>query len=608
MCLTVGCGPDTAAYSGRHMRLARILQLVATVAALFLVTTLIAWAVTALQLWWAVLILFGAIIAIYGIMALIRRRIPHGSVIEVDLDGGVVERRGSDPISKAMTRNAVVMRDVVDALDRGAADPRISGLVVRLGNSGIEIGHAQELRDAVHRFRSSDKKTVAFAEAFGESGTATVDYYLAASFETIYLQSIGQLSVQGLVARARFLRGVFDKFGLVPDFDHRKEYKAAMYQFTETRFTDPHREALAAVAGDRFSQLVDGIAADRGLDPDSVETLVDTSPLTAEEALAGGLVDHIGYRDEAFEAAGERSKYIFHDQYLKKAGRPHRRGRRIALIYGTGSINRGSSRFDPLTGGSSLGADQVADALRKAIADDKIEAIVFRVDSPGGSAVASEVVRHEVSRARVQGKPVIVSMSNVAGSGGYWVAVDADKIVAHPATITGSIGVVSGKLANREAWARLGVTFDQIPFGQNATYGVPQDTFSDSERQRHTVLLDDVYDRFVQRVASGRNLTPEQVESIARGRIWTGSQGHASGLVDELGGLYEAIGLAKEAAGIGPDEKIRVSVFPRERTFPFPEANTGSDPIQQATAATIDVINAVGEVGSGVQARMPLVH
>ncbi|HEX6302217.1 MAG TPA: signal peptide peptidase SppA, partial [Acidimicrobiia bacterium] len=257
------------------------------------------------------------------------------------------------------------------------------------------------------------------------------------------------------------------------------------------------------------------------------------------------------------------------------------------------------------TGGSSLGADQVARAFRDAIADDKVKAIVFRVDSPGGSAVASEVVRHEVSRARKEGKPVVVSMGNVAGSGGYWVSVNADKIVAQPGTITGSIGVVSGKVANREAWARLGVTFDQIPFGQNSTFGVPQDVFSDSERERHTRLLDDIYDGFVERVASGRDLTPEQVEQIARGRIWTGSQGLANGLIDELGGLDKAIGLAKEEAGIAPDDEIRVYVLPTERAIPLPEGKEGSDPVHDVMAEMVDLIFGLQAMGSGVQARMP---
>lgn len=587
------------------MKLERILKVVVVIAGLLLVITLTSWAIVALGVWWAVLILAMAIILALGGGALVKRRLPKGAVIEVDLDRGVVETKGSDPISRALTRGAVTLRDVVDALDRGANDPRVTGLVARIGNGGIGIGHAQELRDAVHRFRRAGKRTVAFAEAFGESGTATIDYYLAASFETICLQPMGQVSVQGLVARGRFLRGVFDNLGLVPDFDHRKEYKAAKYLLTETQFTEPHREALEAVAGEHFSQIVAGISADRGLDADQVETLIDSAPLTADEALAAGLVDRVEYRDQAYRAAGERSKFIFHDRYLKKVGRPHRKGQRIAVIYGIGSINRGSSRFDPLTGGSSLGADQVARAFRDAIDDDKVKAIVFRVDSPGGSAVASEVVRHEVSRARKEGKPVVVSMGNVAGSGGYWVSVDADKIVAQPGTITGSIGVVSGKVANREAWARLGVTFDQIPFGQNSTFGVPQDVFSASERDRHTVLLDDIYDRFVERVASGRDLTPEHVEQIARGRIWTGSQGLANGLIDELGGLDRAIGLAKEEAGIAPGTEIRVSVLPEERAIPLPEGKEGSDPVHHIMAEMIHLISGLRAMRSGAQARMP---
>ena len=600
--------PTCVAEPWSLMKFERILKVVAIIAGLVLVITLISWAVVALRVWWAILTLVGAIVLALGAGALARRRLPIGAIIEIDLDGGVIETRGSDPITRALTRGAVTLRDVVDALDRGAADPRITGLVVRIGNGSIGIGHAQELRDAVHRFRRADKRSVAFAEAFGESGMATIDYYLAASFETIYIQPMGQLSVQGLVARSQFLRGAIDKLGMVPDFDHRKEYKAAKYLLTETRFTEPHREALEAVAGEHFSQVVAGISADRGLDLSTVETLIDSAPLTADEALAAGLVDHIGYRDQAYQAAGERSKFIFHDRYLKKVGRPHRKGKRIAVIYGTGSINRGSSRFDPLTGGTSLGADQVAKAFRDAIDDDKVKAIVFRVDSPGGSAVASEVVRHEVSRAREEGKPVVVSMGNVAGSGGYWVSVDADKIVAQPGTITGSIGVVSGKLANREAWARLGVTFDQIPFGQNSTFAVSQDVFSDSERERHTMLLDDVYERFVERVVSGRGLSPEQVERIARGRIWTGSQGLANGLIDELGGLDVAISLAKEEAGIAPDDEIRVSVLPEERALPLPEGKEGSDPVHDIVAEMLDVMCGVRAIGSGVQARMPGVH
>lgn len=587
------------------MRLERNLKGVAALAGLILLITLLSLAVAALSPRLAVATLAGLAVLAFGGAILWRRRIPRGTVIEVDLEGGVVETKGSDPMTRALTRRAVTVRDVVDALDRGAGDPRVSGLVVRLGNGGLDVGHAQELRDAVHRFRREDKRAVAFAEAFGESSTATVDFYLAAAFDEIYVQPMGHVSIQGLVARSPFVRGVFDKLGLVPDFVHRKEYKAAKYLLTETEFTEPHREALDTVARDQFTQIVEGIATGRGMDAADVASLIDSAPLTAEEALAAGLVDHIGYRDEAYEAVNETSKFLFHHRYLVKAGRPNRRGRRVALIYGTGSIDRGTARFDPMTRGSSLGADEVAKAFREASADDKVKAIVFRVDSPGGSAVASEVVAHEVARASSNGKPVVVSMGNVAGSGGYWVSAVADRIVAQPGTVTGSIGVVAGKLANREAWARLGVTFDQIPFGQNAKFRVPQDSYSDSERDRLSLLIDDIYDRFVERVADGRGLTPDEVEEIARGRIWTGAQAFENGLVDALGGLETAVELAKELAEIPADDNVRIVVLPRERVLPLPDGTEGSDPVHQTTGVLIDLMSGLRDASSTVQARMP---
>lgn len=582
------------------MRLERVLQAAALAGAGVLAIILLAMAVDALRGWMATLILVGAILLALVARSLVRRRVPGGTVIEVDLDGGVVETSGSDPLSRAMTMRSVTVRDVVDALARGADDPRVAGLVVRLGNGGIDVGHAQELRDAVERFRASGKHTVAFAEAFGESRAATVDFYLAAAFDEIYLQPQGMVSIQGMLARSPFLRGVLDRLGLVPDFDHRKEYKAAKYLLTETRFTEPHREALEAVSADRFSQVMAGIAEDRDLPRETVERLIDTAPLTAGEALEAGLVDHVGYRDAAYEAAGTR--FMFHDRYLRRAGRPHRKGERVALIYGTGSITRGSPRFDPLTGGTSFGADEVARAFRQAIDSDKVKAIVFRVDSPGGSAVASEIVSHEVQRARRAGKPVVVSMANVAGSGGYWVAARADRIVAHPGTVTGSIGVVWGKLATREAWRRLGVTFDEIPFGENATFASSRDVYSDSERPRVTALIDDVYDSFVSHVASGREMSPETVEEAAKGRIWTGAQAHDLGLVDELGGLEKALELAMGLADI--TDRVRVDVFPPKRALPTPERRDSSEPIGVAAAVLVDLLSGVRDI-SGAQARMP---
>jgi protease-4 len=298
---------------------------------------------------------------------------------------------------------------------------------------------------------------------------------------------------------------------------------------------------------------------------------------------------------------------MFVDAYLRRAGRPHRRGARIALIHGTGSIHRGTSRFDPLSRGLSLGADDIAAAFRAAIDDSKVRAIVFRVDSRGGSAVASEVIRRETVRARQAGKPVVVSMANVAGSGGYWISAAADRIVAQPGTVTGSIGVVAGKLATREAWNRVGVNWEELHLGQNATFGVPDDPYTDSERERLKVTLDSIYEEFKSLVAEGRSLDPAAVEELARGRIWTGAQALERGLVDALGGIHRALELARELVGVAPEDGLAVRVYPRKRGIRLPERKESSEPVRQLTATLFDLVDAVTASSRtpAVQAVMP---
>lgn len=586
----------------RRAKAQRLLYTISVLGLVLLTLTVIALGVAALRGWFEILILTISIGVTLLAARFIRRRVPKGTVLEIDLEGGVVETAGTDPVSRAMRRRAVTVRDFVDALHRAADDDRIAGLIVRLGNAGLGVAHAQELRDAVHSFRLAGKRAIAFAEVLGESRPALVDYSLAAAFDEIYLQPGAVASIEGLVARSPFLRGLLDLVGLIPDFEHREEYKSAKYLFTETEFTEPHREVQESVANELFSQIIGDIAVDRGLDADTVKTLVDSAPLTAEEARTGGLVDHLGHRDRAYEAAGKR--FLFHDRYLRKVGRPHRKGPRVALIYGTGSIARGGSRFDPMTGGSSLGADEVAQSFREAIDDDKVQGIVFRVDSPGGSAVASEVVGHEVVRAVEAGKPVVVSMAGVAGSGGYWISAPATRIVAQPGTITGSIGVVWGKLADRAAWARIGITFDQVTLGRNATFSSSKDLYTESERRRLEVMIDDVYDTFVDHVATHRGLSLEQAREVAKGRIWTGAQALENGLVDELGGLEQAISIVKDEMGVAAEDDVTITVYPRERPLPLPRRRDSSEPVEVAAGIIADLFTGVSEPVSGAQARV----
>ena len=573
------------------MRTRRVLQILTATGGLVLLLIVLTLVVSALDQPVGALVVLGVTLVLAYVGRLVSRRVPGGTVLELDLDKGVTEKPPTDLPGRLMRRNAVVLRDVTDALNRASADPRIIGLVARVGNGGLSVAQAQELREAVHRFRKSGKRTVAYSESFGENALSIADYYLAASFEEIFLLPLGSLSIQGVLTRTPFLGRMFDKVGVKPDFDHRREYKAMKYLLTEDRYLPPHEEASTAILEDQLGQIVAGIAEDRNLEPADVRAVIDRAPLYDDEGIEAGLVDRIAYRDEAYETArGDGHGFMFLDQYLQRAGRPNRRGKRVALIYGTGSITRGSSGFDPMTRGSSFGADDVAAALREARDDKKVRAIVFRVDSPGGSAVGSEIVHREVERASRAGKPVVVSMGSVAGSGGYFVAAPADRIVAQPGTVTGSIGVVYGKLATSDAWRRIGVNWGELKLGRNAGFSSPQGQYSDSERERLESALDTIYRGFKDRVARGRSMTSEEVEEVAKGRIWSGMQAAELGLVDELGGLDRAFEVARDLAGIPEEAPISIQVYPRTGLLPIPSGKPSSEPVRDLLAV-MDVLS-----------------
>ena len=352
-----------------------------------------------------------------------------------------------------------------------------------------------------------------------------------------------------------------------PELRHREEYKSFMNTFTEHGFTEPHREMMEALVGDLQEQLVSGIAQGRGIDPAALRQLIDQGPFLDREALDAKLVDQLGYYDEVTQAAEERggaaSEPLEVRDYLDAAGRPHRSGPTIAVIYGTGTIQRGSNGVDPLMGGTSMGSDDVADAFREASEDPDVRAILFRIDSGGGSAVASESIRRALVKAKQAGKPVIVSMGEAAASGGYWIAMNADKIIAQPGTLTGSVGVVAGKMVTADLWNRFGIEWGQISRGRNATMWSSLTPYSESESKRLDTILDDIYGAFVRNIAEARKLPAASVRDIAKGRVWTGAQAKALGLVDELGDMETALGFAREAAGLPRDAEVTLEPFPK---------------------------------------------
>ena len=521
--------------------------------------------------WWGWFLL-PALLLVLLALQVDRRWVRRGAVLELDLDQRIVEV--DSPVGFVV--GGVPLRDVVDALDRAREDSRVVGLVARVGTGRIGPAQAEELREAVRRFSASGKKTVAWAETFGEGETALVPYYLATAFDEIWLQPSGEMNVSGLVSRRPFIRRLLDRISVTPEFDHRSEYKSAMYLFTEESAPEPEVEETEALLDSLYDTMVSGIAERRNLDVDMVRGLVDRGVLFPEEARDAGLVDRVGYRDEAYETVGadERS-LLYLDRYLAKRGRSNRRGPLIALVYGVGDVVRGPGT--PLR--SQLAADDVSSAIREAARSKRVRGIVIRIDSPGGSAVASDVVWRAIERARAGGIPVVASMGDVAASGGYWVATACDRIVANRMTVTGSIGVVFGKFVTGEAWQRLGVTWEESRRGARAGWLSSQQPWTQDDRGLVSGYLDIVYDDFKRRVAVARNLPLDRVEEVARGRVWSGADAHTRGLVDALGGLDTAVEMAKQMAGISPDETVRVTSFPRSRRLQAPRRPENSETV-----------------------------
>jgi len=506
-------------------------------------------------------------IAVIGV----RGKVPSKTILEANFEEAFPEDVPDTPTAHLMLDQRQTLRDVVDAIDRGASDDRVVGMIARVGASSLGMAQTQEIRDAVQRFRAHKKFAVAYSETFGEFGPGNGAYYLATAFDHIYLQPSGDVGLTGIILESPFVKGTLSKLGMTFHGDHRYEYKNALNTLTETKYTAAHKEAMTAIMTSWFNQIKDGICQARQIPPDKFQALVDAGPYLGKEAVAAKLVDAIAYRDQVYgdvkSKAGDGAELLYLDKYLNRAGRPHERGKTVALVFGVGDVTRGKSDYDPVQGSENMGSDTVAGAIRTAAEDKDVKAILFRVDSPGGSYVASDAIWREVVRARQAGKPVIVSMGNLAGSGGYFVAMAADKIVAEPGTITASIGVLGGKMLTSGLWDKVGLSWDEVHQGENATMFTGTHDYTPAEWGRFQAWLDRVYVDFTSKVADGRKLPQEKVLEIAKGRIWSGQDAKNLGLVDELGGYDTALNLAKKAVGVPEGDDVKIVVYPRPKTL-----------------------------------------
>lgn len=494
--------------------------------------------------------------------------LPQHMVLSLDLRSLPPETSSTDLLSGALFKSSRDIVETVQLLWQAADDPRVAGLYVEIGDEEGGLARVQELRQAIAHFRGRGKFAVGFAESLGSGGSHFADYYLASSLEQIWLQQSGSFGVAGIVVETPFLKGGLDRLGVKIEGGKRYEYKSAPESFTETGYTRPAKENLQQLLDSLFGQFVRDVARDRRLEEPALRRLIDSAPHEPERARSEGLVDRIGYRADALEDVyqrnGGRRELVTLSEYASDEGRPRPRGEVIALVRASGAIMSGRPGGGPFEDEALANAEDVVDALDQASRAKDVRAIVLRIDSPGGTYPAADAIADAVGRARSAGKPVIVSMSDVAASGGYLAAVRADVIVAQPTTITASIGVFSVWPMAQELLTSLGVNVERVSVGHNA--GMYSTFQPPTPAQRAAVAreLDVVYASFTRQVAEARNLDAARIDAAARGRVFSGIDAKRAGLVDELGGLQLALNIAKAKAGIEESKRIEVRRYPDE--------------------------------------------
>ncbi len=547
----------------------------------------------------AVLILF-FILLVWAVSKPAAMRIPTNGVLVINASGEIAEQQQPDIFSVFSGMRPLVLHDYLDAMDTAATDSHVTGLVVRIGPLETGWGKLEEMRNHLLSFRKSGKPSICY---LGYDGIQNPEYYLASACKEIWLVPTAPVSIRGMMAEALFLRGTLDKLKIVPEFYHIAEFKTAGNTFTEKKFTPAHREEVEGLLHSVYNQYLDDASKGRNMDRAQFEALVNKGPFASSDAVANKIVDRLGYWDQVqdyFKGRDHKWSPISLNQYrgfVKNEG-----SSAIAVVHASGLIISGDSESTP-GGGSVMGGDSVASDIRSVRKNSNIKAIVLRVDSGGGSVVGSEVIRREVELANAV-KPVVVSMSDVAASGGYWISAPARKIVADRNTITGSIGVLIGKMNVSGLYNLLGMSTDSVATSDNASLFSAQQNFTPSQREYIQKSLDQTYADFTKGVAEGRKMTVEAVDKVGKGRVWSGSQAKGLGLVDELGGLDRAVEVAKELANIPAGESVRLVRYPEERSFFQQLMEREKDTMNESQSLESMLRHIVSQM-EPVQARVP---
>ena len=520
----------------------------------------------------------------------------------ISIEGELPETAGQPTLFGDL---GIDLRATIGRLDKAAEDEKIAGVVLEIRPAALGRGKLNELRAAIGRVRAGGKKVYAQLEM-----ASGAQYLLASACNEVIMPEPGVVLIPGIYGEFAYYKDLFEKIGIEADMMHVGDYKGAAEPYTRRNMSEPVRKNLTAMIDDLFDQMVTTIATDRGLRVDDVRAIVDKGLLTATQALEAGLIDRVSYPDAFREHLKEQyqaEKLVYVVNYGKKkldtdfsgpmgmiklfqamlgGGKSKRDSTKdhIAIVYAIGPIMPGKSQSGAF-GGQSMGSTTIVEALNKAAEDKSVKAIVMRVNSPGGSALASDLIWRATQTIE---KPIVVSMGDVAGSGGYYIAMGADQIIAEPGTVTGSIGVVGGKIVLGNMFGKIGITTDVISRGKNSSLFSSSAKFSETERQVVGDMMRDVYRLFTTKAAAGRDMSLEELEALAGGQVYTGRDAKRNGLIDELGTLKDAIAAAKRLAGLDPDAKTGLKILPKPRN-PF-ESLFGADLQAEREASLISSV------------------
>jgi protease-4 len=498
--------------------------------------------------------------------------VPNNSVLVLNVSGELPDYSREDPTAKLFgMESPQSFSSLLTQMRKAKADSRIGAVLLNVNFPGIGWGKADELRGAIADLRASGKPVYAYMEI-----GMNKEYYIASAAEKVFLPPAGDIYINGFAAEVTFYRGSLDKLGVEPEVIAIGKYKNAPDQFTRKEMSEAHSEVMNAIIDEYYNRFINGIAESRKKAPEDVKAMIDNAPYHASEAKQLGLIDEAAYRDQVYDELKKRLGYKEGDKIRTVSGSSYREipsdslglnnGERVAVVYASGAISSGRSNRSTF-GNETLGSDTLVKAINDAAEDTTIKAIVLRVDSPGGSALASDLMWHAIENAKAK-KPVVVSMGDVAASGGYYIACNANKIVAEPSTLTGSIGVFMGKPVMKGFYDWVGISNQYVMRGKNAGIFREAEKWTPEERKKMEDQTNKIYwDDFVPKVAKGRGKTNEDVNTIAQGRVWTGAQAKERGLVDEIGGLEKSIEIAKQLANLPADKDVRRVVFPEPRPF-----------------------------------------